>query len=322
MSFAKKLAVALIPMSGSNDKKARNLGRCVGECDSDSQCAAGLKCHKKDKHTPIAGCSGQGAGAGWDYCYDPATKCEADGTCHITEKCGGVSKGEAGRYSVKNWIGSRKVKQYFDNDIITKYQGFGLMHKIAVAKWARLQLQVVRRTSTFNYALTIRTTPKAVTSCKLSDFYACAINADTSFKNLGKTTSSYVYYPEVGKGAAADMTVYVGIQTETAVVKAGESGYFLKYSVCRKVKGKWGGVDGALCPANGDFSGTPPPPPPKALVNNGGSAHKKGKVKQCEGDCDKDSHCADGLRCFQRSGYTAVPGCSGQGKKNYDYCVY
>ncbi len=41
----------------------------------------------------------------------------------------------------------------------------------------------------------------------------------------------------------------------------------------------------------------------------------------CQGDCDRDSDCASGLRCFQRSGYTAVPGCTGSGSKDWDYCV-
>ncbi len=34
---------------------------------------------------------------------------------------------------------------------------------------------------------------------------------------------------------------------------------------------------------------------------------------ECEGDCDSDSDCEDGLECFTRSGYEAVPGCSGEG---------
>lgn len=59
-----------------------------------------------------------------------------------------------------------------------------------------------------------------------------------------------------------------------------------------------------------------------ALRDWGASAHNKRKpLHACEGDCDDDSHCADGLVCFQRNGYTAVPGCTGRGRKNYDYCV-
>ena len=41
---------------------------------------------------------------------------------------------------------------------------------------------------------------------------------------------------------------------------------------------------------------------------------------QCQGDCDDDSECADGLACFQRDDYEMVPGCSGKGERKTDYC--
>merc|ERR550514_699050 len=47
------------------------------------------------------------------------------------------------------------------------------------------------------------------------------------------------------------------------------------------------------------------------------------RMYACEGDCDYDSHCAPGLKCKQRSGFTQIPGCSmgGKGdKKDADYC--
>merc|ERR1711885_89691 len=53
----------------------------------------------------------------------------------------------------------------------------------------------------------------------------------------------------------------------------------------------------------------------------GGSAHTKGKLKLCQGDCDGDTHCATGLKCFERSGTTAIPGCTGKGVANHDYCI-
>jgi len=46
----------------------------------------------------------------------------------------------------------------------------------------------------------------------------------------------------------------------------------------------------------------------------------KGPLKVCKGDCDKDSECEGGLKCFQRDGFTSVPGCSGVGEYEYDYC--
>ena len=44
----------------------------------------------------------------------------------------------------------------------------------------------------------------------------------------------------------------------------------------------------------------------------------------CEGDCDDDSHCEDGLVCFHRDGISAPPppGCTGTPITNMDYCIY
>jgi hypothetical protein len=41
---------------------------------------------------------------------------------------------------------------------------------------------------------------------------------------------------------------------------------------------------------------------------------------KCEGDCDRDYHCAPGLKCFQRDGDEPVPGCDGTGLISHDYC--
>lgn len=45
-----------IPLSGSNDGSAVNLAACVGECDSDAQCAVGLKCFQRSTGEKIPGC--------------------------------------------------------------------------------------------------------------------------------------------------------------------------------------------------------------------------------------------------------------------------
>jgi hypothetical protein len=46
----------------------------------------------------------------------------------------------------------------------------------------------------------------------------------------------------------------------------------------------------------------------KFIGNNGGSGFPLGV---CEGDCDRDSDCQDGLKCFQRHLLKPVPGCTG-----------
>jgi len=42
----------------------------------------------------------------------------------------------------------------------------------------------------------------------------------------------------------------------------------------------------------------------------------------CEGDCDNDSECEEGLVCFQRTGFEPVPYCEGVGRKaGDDICI-
>ena len=64
---------------------------------------------------------------------------------------------------------------------------------------------------------------------------------------------------------------------------------------------------------------------PGEVVDYGNSGQNKpnGQLKlgECEGDCDRDSDCKYGLKCFQRNGYTSVPGCKGRGRKDWDYCI-
>mmetsp|Transcript_80483 Transcript_80483/g.254071 ORF Transcript_80483/g.254071 Transcript_80483/m.254071 type:complete len:141 (+) Transcript_80483:204-626(+) len=45
-------------------------------------------------------------------------------------------------------------------------------------------------------------------------------------------------------------------------------------------------------------------------------------LRRCQGDCDRDDDCEGGLRCFHRDHFWTVPGCSGRGVWNFDYCVH
>merc|ERR1719362_124752 len=58
----------------------------------------------------------------------------------------------------------------------------------------------------------------------------------------------------------------------------------------------------------------------KPVLNDVGVNPTSPKLGTCTGDCDEDSDCAKGLRCFQRDGFTSVPGCSGEGASDWDYC--
>lgn len=45
------------------------------------------------------------------------------------------------------------------------------------------------------------------------------------------------------------------------------------------------------------------------------------KLGLCEGDCDTDNDCVNDLVCYQRDGFSKVPSCEGNGKKDLDYCI-
>jgi len=45
------------------------------------------------------------------------------------------------------------------------------------------------------------------------------------------------------------------------------------------------------------------------------------KLRRCEGDCDSDEDCEEGLVCYQRNGWS-VPGCDGRRERTIaDYCI-
>jgi len=46
-----------------------------------------------------------------------------------------------------------------------------------------------------------------------------------------------------------------------------------------------------------------------------------GTLGLCQGDCDHDSDCADGLVCFQRDAGDPIPGCDGTPNSRSDFCV-
>ncbi len=56
-------------------------------------------------------------------------------------------------------------------------------------------------------------------------------------------------------------------------------------------------------------------------VNDPSHKSSRSKLGKCQGDCDGDKQCKPGLKCFERNGYTKVPGCEGRGKRDWDYCT-
>ena len=73
----------------------------------------------------------------------------------------------------------------------------------------------------------------------------------------------------------------------------------------------WRGLTGFRSSYKGGMSRT-------GLVTLG--KHPSVTMGLCEGDCDHDNQCEDGLECYQRNNYVTVPGCGDGGKHDYDYC--
>lgn len=49
-------------------------------------------------------------------------------------------------------------------------------------------------------------------------------------------------------------------------------------------------------------------------------APEPAKLTLCQGDCDSDSDCVEPNKCFKRGFSEPVPGCTGDGKPDWDYC--
>merc|ERR1712144_102252 len=59
---------------------------------------------------------------------------------------------------------------------------------------------------------------------------------------------------------------------------------------------------------------------PEGVIINTGS-NPEGMLQLCEGDCDRDSDCGEGLKCFQREDNEDIPGCIGDPLSKWDYCI-
>jgi len=55
--------------------------------------------------------------------------------------------------------------------------------------------------------------------------------------------------------------------------------------------------------------------------SSGTSANTYGALGLCQGNCDHNDNCKEGLVCFRRN-KESVPGCTGSPVDNYHYCIY
>merc|ERR1712222_179074 len=236
-------------LGGGNDSKAKNLQRCVGECDADSQCAYGLKCFQRSKGEKIPGCKdGKKKMPGhYDYCYDPKTEVKKPDPCK------------------KNNGGCDKARK--------------CMNSNGKAKCGNCPKGY---------------TNSGATKCKKTGPVEKNLSGGNSggAKNLKACTGECDADSQCAKG-----------------LKCFQRSKGEKIPGC---KGNGGGKDWDYC-----YN------PLHVGVKNlsGGNSGSAKNLQRCTGECDADSQCAYGLKCFQRSKGEPIPGCKGNGGgKDWDYC--
>ena len=234
----------------SADKKRKPLHVCQGDCDHDGHCADGLVCHHRNDYSAVPGCVGRGK-KGYDYCIEPKLK----------DYGWGADKG--------------RTLQLCEGDCDNDSQ----------------------------------------CAAGLKCHHRNGFNPVPGCTGMGKDGMDYCVAPTLKDfGANAHKT------RKPMKLCEGDCDNDLQCAkglVCFQRNGftPVPGCNG-LGRKNYDYCIEKP------LKDYGADAHNKRRPLQlCEGDCDSDSQCASGLKCFQRSGFTRVPGCSGNGKNHYDYCI-
>merc|ERR1719409_2333066 len=244
----KKAVPADKNLSGGNNGGAKNLKACSGECDADSQCAKGLKCFQRSKGEKIPGCKGNGGGKDWDYCYNPLH--------------GGVKTLSGGN------SGSAKNLQRCVGECDADSQcAYGL--------------------KCFQ-----RKEGEPIPGCK---------------GNGGGKDWDYCYDPKTEKPNPCKKNNGGCDKARKCMNSNGKA----KCGNCPKGYTNYGATKCKKVVTSGDKN--------LSCGNSGGAKN----LKACTGECDADSQCAKGLKCFQRSKGEKIPGCKGNGGgKDWDYCYH
>merc|ERR1711934_1085158 len=266
-------------LGGGNDSKAKNLQRCVGECDADSQCAYGLKCFQRSKGDKIPGCK-DGKNKmpdNFDYCYDPKTEVTFPKTNYVMEGFGKVCSGELTPLNSE-----ADCKNYAK----TYSRSFG--------------------SSSSHYTIY----PKG-----------CFFLNTKLYFNKGKTGRGNSKARPICLKAAGGNTGAKTTPKKPANPCLTNNGGFDKARKCMNSNGK---AKCGNCPKG--YTNLGATKCKKVATSNdknlsGGNSGGAKNLKACTGECDADSQCAKGLKCFQRSKGEKIPGCKGNGGgKDWDYC--
>jgi len=287
------------------------LGLCEGDCDSDNDCGAGSYCFIRSEYEAVPGCSGRGK-YDYDYCYvkfltdfgntPPASKlplglCEGD--CDSDDDCGaGFICSMRSEYEAVPGCSGRGKYDY-DYCSIPRLTDFG-----NTPPSSKLPLGLCEGDCDSDndcgagFICSMRGKYEAVPGCSgrgKGDYDYCSIPLLTDFGDTPPSSKLPLGLCEGDCDSDND---------------CGAGSYCFERNEYEAVPGCSGrgkyDYDYCSIPRLTDFGNTPP--------------SSKLPLGLCEGDCDSDNDCGAGFTCSMRNEYETVPGCSGRGKYDYDYC--
>ena len=309
-----------LPLINRGKDPSMQLGRCEGDCDNSSNCKVGFKCFQRSGKEKVPGCLSGGAGdeSGYDYCFGEEFpvlvfkgsergvlfdrcegNCNSDADCNVGLECFQRTSSEEVPGCINGGSGDENGSNYCILPILV-YKG---------------------------------NEPDVLLDLCEGD---CDSNQDckVGYKCFQRSGSEEV--PGCLSGGSGDKHTqdYCIGQLPALVFKEAEPD--AKVDRCE-------GNCNTIADCNGDlkcFERTENEEVPGCLI--GGSGDEKGSnycispflvdkgsspdevLGLCEGDCDNNNDCDTGLKCYQRSGDTEVPGCLSGGigdESSHDYCV-
>jgi hypothetical protein len=322
-----------INLGGSGCTRAKQCGACQGDCDRDTDCKGGLKCWQRNNKVAAHGCKSGGKGDvnTYDYCYSPsAMHSKGVSGCTTKSKCS-KCQGDCDRDT--DCQKGLKCFQRNDSKLVPGCKGGTVLD---VRSWDYCYL------ASDNTALQYLggagcTTKKKCSACQGD----CDRDADckTNLQCFQRNDATIIHGCKAG-GSGDRRTwdycfnptqkVHYGINGCTAKKKCGQcAGDCDRDTDCKPGLKCWQrnsnvATHGCKAGGKGDVGTWDYCYSPSAMHSKGVSGcTTKSKCSKCQGDCDRDTDCQTGLKCFQRNTLTAVPGCKSgtvMDVRSWDYC--
>jgi len=328
----------LVATGGDAHKLTMNgrMTECMGDCDIDANCAAGLKCFQRNINEQVKGCTRGGNQdiKGADYCYDPSAQtsyainfidwsaekktmqgnmrrcegdCDSDANCQSGLKCFQRNKREAIKGCLAGGSGD--------------YSGWDYCYDPAAT------LQVFSCSacpSGYNTIGKFKQVCQDINDCDRSPA-PCGSKTGTPITACTNTgPNSWACKCPVGYGLKGSSTQPTCVLVDSCSAEEDDcvTGLPTKpsFAQCQRDSS----ADGKhLCKCPTGYVGDGKTVQLEATHVSAHLTKMHGHMPACMGDCDADNNCREGLKCFQRSKLEAIKGCASGGKGDVtgaDYC--